>query len=489
MATKKQGCIGLCALVTVLMVVQAGPVGADLASLPFLRDAIAGRVSSYDVTGGNADSWDFESGQTREIARLEGPGAITHMWFTVAARGPGYYRKIVLRIYWDEEPTPSVEVPIGDFFGLGHGQYYLYSCAPIHIGDRGGLNCYWRMPFKKAARLTLTNECEQPLGVYFHVDWERWPGGEARFRRMGYFHAQYRQGRPPAPGKDYTILEATGHGTYVGCNFTIELGSPGWWGEGDDKIYIDGATTPTIWGTGSEDYFNGAWGFPSTAYANPYTGVPLNGFFKTGAITNCYRYHLEDPIPFQQSLRVDIEHRGGDYISTVAYWYQQEPHAPFPPLPALDDRLLEDQRNPYIEPEAADAEDYITEFAVEGAPTSILQVERLFGYKDKWSGNAQLLLKAEAPGVQMLLPTDGIPSLTAMTMWFTRGPKYGIFRIRLGDAVALESFDGYAPEVTRSEPVKVTFPKPTGSDNLIFEIVGKNEASKGYWLGLDCVRL
>jgi len=487
MRTKSAVMAGALLMMCVLWAAAPAPAGLD--ELPLLSDGIAGRASSYDVTGGNGDSWAFEPGQTRELARLEGPACITHIWSTIAARGPGYYRKIVLRIYWDDEASPSVETPIGDFFGLGDGQYYLYSCAPIQIGDRGGLNCYWRMPFKRSARMTVTNECETPIGLYFHIDYERWPGREAEFESLGYFHAQYRQGRPPEKGKDYTILDAEGRGTYVGCNFTIQLGSPGWWGEGDDKIYIDGAEKPTVWGTGSEDYFNGAWGFPTTAYANAYSGVPLNGFFQAGAITNCYRYHIEDPIPFKQSIRVDIEHRGGDYISTVAYWYQQEPHAPFPPLPSLDERLLEEQRNPYVEPGAADAEDYIAEFSVEGAPKAALQAEMMTGYKGRWSGNGQLLLKAEQAGVRLVLPTGGIPGQSAMTFWFTRGPNYGTFRILLGDTVVLDSFDGYAPEVTRAEPIEVTFPTPTGKDDLIFEIEGKNEASKGYWLGLDCVAL
>lgn len=171
---------------------------ADLASLPMLRDATAARASSYDRRGGNADSWAFNPGQTREIANIKGPGAITHLWFTIAAREPGYYRKIVLRIYWDGERSPSVECPIGDFFGLGHGQYYRYACAPIQIGDRGGLNCYWRMPFKQSARLTVTNECSLPIVLYFYVDHELYARGKADLERMGYFHAQYRQARAQA---------------------------------------------------------------------------------------------------------------------------------------------------------------------------------------------------------------------------------------------------------------------------------------------------
>jgi len=476
-------------LLALCAVLEAGSVRGGLADLPLIRDLDAGRASSYDRTGGNADSWAFNPGQTRELANLKGPGAITHLWFTIASRDPGYYRKIVIRMYWDDEKSPSVECPIGDFFGLGHGQYYRYACAPIQIGDRGGLNCYWRMPFKRSARVTVANEGALPMGMYFHVDYERYAAPGPDLRRVGYFHAQYRQGRPPRAGADYTILEATGRGQYVGCNFTIQQNRPGWWGEGDDKIYVDGTSQPTIWGTGSEDYFGGAWGFPTTAYANLYMGVPLNGFCEAGSITNCYRYHIEDPVPFRKAIRVDIEHRGGDYVSSVGYWYQKEPHAPFPPLPPVPERLLEEQRTAYVELGAAEAEDYIGAFRAEGAPSEFLKIETMSRYEGRWSMNAQAVLKAEAPGARIVLPTGGIPGLRRLTLWFTRGPQYGVFRMRLGETVVLESFDGYAPKVTRAEPVTVTFPRPTGTEEIVFEVAGKNAAAKGYWIGLDCVAM
>jgi hypothetical protein len=481
-------CLNVCGLLVVSGLLAAAPAWADLAALSLLRDASAGRASSYDVTGGNGDSWDFNSGQTREIAYVRGPGAITHLWFTIASREPGNLRKIVLRFYWDGEPSPSIECPIGDFFGLGHGQYYLYGCAPIQIGDRGGLNCYWRMPFQRSARITVTNECASPIGLYFHVDHERFPASLVNFDEVGYFHAEYRQGRPPDPRADYTILEATGRGAYVGCNYTIQLGSPDWWGEGDDKCYIDGAQEPTIWGTGSEDYFNGAWGFPNTAYANLYTGVPLNGFFETGAITNCYRYHIEDPIPFKKSIRLDMEHRAGDYIASVAYWYQREPHAPFAPLPSVFDRLVEDQRSVYLESGAYDVEDYQGFFRVEGAPADALVIDKTSGYQGRFSGNAQLVLKASAAGAKLVLPKGGVPGVSAVTLWLTRGPQYATLRVRYGNDVLLDSYDRYAPEVTRGEALKIALPRPTGADDLVVEVIGKNEASTGYWIGLDCVK-
>jgi hypothetical protein len=487
-------------------VVAAAPIppATALGSLPELPDFTAGRESSHDVTGGNGDSWSFKPGETREIANIEGPGAITHLWFTIGAREPGFLRKIVIRVYWDGEENPSVECPIGDFFGLGHGQYYRYSCAPIQIGDFGGLNCYWRMPFKQRARLTVTNGCESGFGIYFYVDYIKYKPDAVDFGKVGYFHAQYCQGRPPDPDKDYTILDAKGRGVYAGCNYSIQLAWPGWWGEGDDKFYIDGATTPTIWGTGSEDYFGGAWGFPNTSYYNLYTGVPLNGLFNVGAITNCYRYHIEDPVPFTKSIRVDIEHRGEgtdasgkpasflvrpDYIASVAYWYQTEPHAPFAPLPSIEDRLIEEQRNVFVEPDAADVEQYIGMLRVVGAPPEALKVEKMLQYPGaRWSRNEQLLLDAPGVGAELHIPSAGIPGITEMVVFYTKGPDYGVFSVLYGDEVVLDSVDAYAEQVTRADPITVKFPKPVGDKDIIFRIVGKNANSSGYRLGLDAVK-
>ncbi|UCH35664.1 MAG: DUF2961 domain-containing protein, partial [Armatimonadota bacterium] len=469
-----------CLSVVAVRIAAAAPPSpvTALGALPELLDFTAGRASSHDVTGGNGDSWSFDPGQMREIANIEGPGAITHLWFTMGAREPGFLRKVVIRMYWDDEKEPSVECPIGDFFGLGHGQYYRYSCAPIQIGDYGGLNCYWRMPFAKRARVTLTNECDSGFGIYFYVDYVTYKPRAVDFGKLGYFHAQYRQGRPPDMDEDYTILDAKGRGSYVGCNYTIQLSQIGWWGEGDDKFYIDGDTKPTIWGTGSEDYFGGAWGFPNTDYANLYIGVPLNGFFQTGAITNCYRYHIEDPVPFTKSVRLDIEHRGEgvdaagqrtgfvvrpDYIASVAYWYQTEPHAPFAALPSVNDRLIEEQRDVFVEPDSADVEQYLNFVKITGAPAEILKIEKMHHYPGaRWSRGEQALVDAAEPGVELHIPTAAVPGITEMAVFYTKGPDYGTFSVLYGDEVLLDSVDAYAQQVTRSDPLVVKFPRPVG---------------------------
>jgi len=477
---------------------------AAAAQLPFQpiipTDLQAARASSSNPDpDGNGDSWGFKPGETRTLADLKGPGEISHIWCTISSDEPAIYRKLVLRMYWDGEQTPSVECPIGDFFGLGQGQYYLYDCAVFSVGDRQGFNCYWPMPFARSARITVTNEAEKGTGLYFYVDYLRQAKADPR---RGRFHAQYRQFSPPPQGRDMTILEARGRGIYVGCHYTIYAQTADWWGEGDDKFYIDDQGL-TLKGTGTEDYFCGGWGFPSEdRYAHLYTGVPLNGKCRERAITNCYRYHLADPIPFAKSLRFDMEHKGAgmvngenkgylerfDIVSTVAYWYQHEPHAPFPALPAMADRLLDYQKTAYKEPDAADLELYVAFVTVEGAPASALGVERMIGYGGQWSNGEQALLKASGPGARLVFPSQPLAGLKGVVFFFTQGPSYGNLAIKQGDEV-LATWEGYAPQVRRGAPLTVELRKPIMDFPLVVEVTGKAEASSDYWLGIDCVKM
>ncbi len=315
------------------------------------KDFRALRLSSTDPKFHNADYRHIAPGKTLELGRIDGHGRITHMWFTINARSPDHLRELVLRIYWDGADRPAVECPLGDFYGLGFGKYVEYKSAPIAIGGIKALNCYWPMPFAKGARLTLTNEGAQPVGsCYFNIDYrlDDKPSGEVR-----YFHTQYRQAFPVPRGKDYVILETTGRGHYVGTFLSVMANSDGWWGEGNDKFYVDGAERPTIEGTGSEDYFCGAWDFQH-AFWNPYNGVPYyddpqKGGEKRGILNTCYRWHLLDPVPFKESLRTTIEHgRGGpdddrhplrNHYASVAYYYVDGPEGSGPALPPLAERI------------------------------------------------------------------------------------------------------------------------------------------------------
>jgi hypothetical protein len=321
------------------------------------------RVSSYDRSGGNADFRPIPPGETLTLLDNPGPGTITHIWFTLATDESYHLKKLVLRIYWDGESTPSVETPLGDFFGLGLGEYFLFQSAPLSVGPNKALNCFFPMPFQKHARMTVTNNGKERVDAfYFNIDYQAY--SQPLPPDTLYFHAQYRQASPArgwtnewqdngSPivndrknlrGEDnYVWMEATGLGHYVGVTMSVLQNQDFWWGEGDDMFFIDGESSPSITGTGSEDYFLGAYDFGGHAFSYPLYGAPVVGDERAGGRSSVYRFHLDSPIPFRKSLKATIEHghanaRSDNYFS-VAYWYQTEPHAAFPPLPPVEDRL------------------------------------------------------------------------------------------------------------------------------------------------------
>ena len=324
----------------------------DLFSLPHLRSYRNHRSSSWDRTGGNADWVVVNSGQTATLLDISGAGAVTHMWFTIDSPDPMHLKNLVLRGWWDGESLPSVEVPIGDFFGLGLGEYFVYQSALLAVAPIKALNSYFQMPFASAARITLTNEgTARVRSLYFAIDYvtlPSLPGG------LGRFHAQYRQAAPckgvvsdgkNLSGRDnYVFLEATGKGHFVGVTQAVLQNENGWFGEGDDMIFVDGDILPTINGTGTEDYYNGAWDFGGQPFANQHQGAPyIVDPERMGGRYCMYRWHIESPIAFEKSIKVTIEHgtandRSDNFFST-AYWYQTEPHAAFPALPAAADRV------------------------------------------------------------------------------------------------------------------------------------------------------
>ncbi len=322
-----------------------------LSELADRKDFRALRLASTDPKLKNADYRRIEPGATLDLGKIEGAGRITHMWFTIAAESTDHLRELVLRIYWDGAEKPAVECPLGDFYGLGFGRYIDYQSAPIAIGASKALNCYWPMPFAKGAHLTITNEGSQRVGAcYFNIDYrlDDKPAPDAR-----YFHAQYRQAYPAPKREDYLILDTTGSGHFVGCFLSVMANSNGWWGEGNDKFYVDGTSKPTIEGTGSEDYFCGAWDF-NRPFWNPYNGVPLydnagKGGEKRGILNTCYRWHILDPVPFKQSLRMLIEHGSSgsnqdrkplrNHYSSVAYYYLDKAEGDGPALPAYKGRV------------------------------------------------------------------------------------------------------------------------------------------------------
>ena len=334
-----------------------------LASLTRVRDAKTLRASSWDVTGRNNDRWAIGPGETRVLADLPGPGCITHLWMTQGGRTT--FRDVLLKMYWDGEENPSVLVPLGDFFCLGHNMLASFQSIPFtastsptrenHFGANAALNCYLQMPFNLSARIEVTNEGEEPYGQYFYVDYERYdrPLGED----TAYLHAQFRREYPcdgwghevrvNAPeanianvgrlawNNNLVILEASGRGHYIGCNLSVTNFQGTWWGEGDDMIWVDCYKwPPDLHGTGSEDYLNQAWGMQDNAFLMNGSSIYEHN---TGGYQTSYVFHLTNPVRFRKGVKVTIEHGHGNHLanemSSVAYWYQLEPHARFGILP------------------------------------------------------------------------------------------------------------------------------------------------------------
>ncbi len=285
------------------------------------------------------------AGETVTLADIDGPGVVQHIWLTVDIEA---YRNTVLRMYWDKEAAPSVEVPLGDFFANGHRIRHLVNSLPIAVNPSGGFNSYWPMPFRRHCKITIENEHTQDInGFYYQVDYalETVPDDAV------YFHAQWRRSTTQREHPEHVILDSVaGRGQYVGTYLAWTQLSDGWWGEGEIKFFLDGDTTgPTICGTGTEDYFGGAWCFGDT-YSTPYLGYPLHKKDEgTVPKHSLYRWHIQDPIRFREDLRVTIQALGwwpnskfqplADDIASVAYWYQSEPHGEFPELPSVTDRF------------------------------------------------------------------------------------------------------------------------------------------------------
>jgi hypothetical protein len=292
----------------------------------------------------------IEAGSTFTLAEIGGPGAVQHVWLTCFPAG---WRHLILRMYWDDEPTPSVETPIGDFFCNGWCERSNVSSLPIAVNPAGGMNSYWVMPFRRKAKITVENRLPEPAVLYYQIDYTltEVPPDAA------YFHAQWRRSNPVKYKEVHTLLDGVqGKGHYVGTYLAWQVNNTGWWGEGEIKFYMDGDRDfPTICGTGTEDYFGGAWNFEHPQgqyglYSTPYLGlhqvIRPDGLYRSQQRFGMYRWHVMDPIRFERDLKVTIQalgwRSGGRYlplqddIASVAYWYQAEPHAAFPALPDND---------------------------------------------------------------------------------------------------------------------------------------------------------
>jgi hypothetical protein len=394
-----------------------------------ITDAVSQRSSSWDRTGGNIDCvTDLAPGKSAVLLETDGPGRVTHIWLTYMEY-PGHataLRDLVLRMTWEGADVPAVEVPLGDFFGLGHAlppvlywkRHYTLKAEPITVGlNERSCNCYWPLPFRRHARIEVFNNGERSLRqLYFHVDYELGPQPED----VGLFHAVFRQEKDlgsqswmnPSGKDNYTILETEGRGHYAGCILYVDQRRDGWFGEGDDMIFVDRAPMPTINGTGTEDYFNNAWCYHEP-FSYPYYGCPLMEKRKDGTFYTMYRFHVPDPVRFKKHIRVSIEHvwgeateklgggEGRNGYASVAYWYQDQPLRARATLPSGEANL------PVLYPELITEHASVDPLNVPAMEVSLrrrgLGVSTIFVIGQEWlrSGGA---IRIATKGVPVELP-------------------------------------------------------------------------------------
>lgn len=449
----------------------------------------------------NFDNFRVPPGATQVVMNVKGPGVITHIWFTFlgpepqawAPQGSANHQEMLLRIYWDDQPRPAVEAPVGDFFANAFGERREVISLPVVVEDADSYNCFWRMPFRKAARIEIINESDKPISLlYYNIDWmelDRLPANTP------YFYAQYRQEYPAVPGQDYVVLETRGRGHYVGTVLSVRTRSPAWFGEGDEKIWMDGEAQPSIWGTGTEDYFLSAWGLKTTS--TPFFGVPyFDQWGIVGGHTSAYRWHVADPIVFKKGIKVAFEHFGWispdenpdyqstswnereDDISSVAFWYQtgtptftaRAPHARARRLPSLE-RILVYARD-FLQPARHGAGDAISQrLAVHETPQML--------YRPPSKSNAWVEIPFTVTNKEPL----------RLLLRATTSYDFGRYQPYLNGVKLGGPLDFYSAEIAAREFHLLDFWPEPGPYVLRLEAVGQNSQSQGCYLGLESVRL
>lgn len=449
----------------------------------------------------NFDNQNVPPGATKVLLDARGPGVITHVWLTFlgpepqpwAKNGSANHQEMLLRIYWDGRARPGVEAPVGDFFANSFGQRREVISLPVIVEDGDSYNCFWRMPFRKSARIEIVNEGDKPISLlYYNIDWIKLPSLPAD---TPYFHAQYRQEYPVQNGRDYVLLETTGKGHYVGTVLSVRTRSPAWFGEGDEKIYIDGETKPSIWGTGTEDYFLSAWGLKTTR--TPYFGVPyFDQWGIVGGHTSAYRWHINDPIVFNKGIKVTFEHFGWispdenpryqstswnereDDYSSVAFWYQtgeptftaRAPHARERKLPSLE-RLIVYARD-------------TMDSGRHGAGRVTMQS------LDIYPGPQVLYQPATQEDAWLEIPFDvkkKEPLRLLLNM--TRSYDFGRYQASLNGVKLGGVMDFYSEKIESQEYHLLDFWPEPGRYTLRLECVGRNPLSQGFFLGIESLRL
>jgi hypothetical protein len=467
------------------------PGGGSLDDLVRARGTRLAHYSSFDPRQRNDDFRPLAPGESVTLVDHTGAGIVRRWWVTIAPRNSvPLQRQLIVRCWWDDETQPSVEVPLSDFFGLGFGEWTDFVSAPLNMTS-GGYNAYWAMPFRRRARITSETRSRVPVDrLYFNVDVETF---DALPDDVLYFHAQFRR-TSAVRGEPVTVLEAEGRGHYVGTVLAMQPrhGRSLWYLEGNERVFVDGETSPSVLGTGTEDYFSSGWYFDTGPYSAPYHGAPIKDT-ASGRIS-AYRWHIPDPIPFRRRIRFTIEHGGTndvpgtDYTST-AFWYQTHPHAPFPalpadliPLPPWEPRTIEGM----IEGEALAASARATAGEVRVQDMANFESERA-----TWSGGAQLWWVEASPGARLTLRLDA-PAAGSYELvgYFTRATDYGRVRLHANGRALSPTVEGYAPAVEPTGAVSFgRVPLRAGANELVVEIVGKDPRSQGfgggYLVGID----
>jgi hypothetical protein len=490
--------------------------GRSMRSTSSFRKGADGKYDrNADLTGdldehSNSDNFRVAPGATHVLMDEKGPGVITHIWMTFlgpepqdwARNGSANHQDMLLRIYWDGSKKPGVEAPVGDFFANCFGKRSEVISMPVVVEDADSYNCFWHMPFRKSARIEIVNQSDKPVNLlYYNIDWIK---KDSLPKDTPYFYARYRQEYPVEKGKDYTILETKGKGHYVGTVLAVRTRSPSWFGEGDEKIYIDGETKPSIWGTGTEDYFLSAWGLQKTS--TPYFGTAyFDQWGIVGGHTSAFRWHVNDPFVFNTGIKVTLEHFGWiapdenpqnkstswnereDDFSSVAFWYQTGEPTFTARAPSGAERRL-----PSIERVTAYARDESSHG--EGATTK----QQL----DLYDSPQLLYMPQKQEGAWLEIPFDvrkKEPLRLLLNM--TKSYDFGRYQAYLYGPVSVRSdvpptrvklggpIDLYAAKVQNQEVHLMDFWPEPGKYVLRLECVGKNPASTGYYLGIESVRL
>ncbi|MBN2022014.1 MAG: DUF2961 domain-containing protein [Pirellulales bacterium] len=458
-----------------------------------------------------------EPGETAVIADIEGPGVINHIWITInhfssirpgeEPRGRANSREVLVRMYWDGRDRPDVEAPLCDLFAQGFGKRITVNSIPVVVEDGDSYNCYWRMPFRKSARIEVVNQSKKPLRSLFRaIDWIK---KDSLSPETMYFCARYRQefpvqGNPDRPDNEYLILDTEGQGYYVGTALSVRTRSPDWFGEGDIRIAIDGEERPSIWGTGTEDYFLSAWGLKPCL--TPFFGTPYVSHVArdVGQMSCAYRWHVRDPIVFKKSIRVAVEMMGftnadenaqniprlydqrQDDVASVAFWYQFGPSKQFAPTTTAEQRKL-----PSIDPIIAWGEDHRADrFHGQGAVqmrglAQYWDTDRVLAFTPKSEKDAWIELSFE---VKEKAPYRLVAVLE-------KSPDAGIYQaflngVKIGPPLDLYDTQSANKTLPLVDDISLMdfWPEP-GKYTLRLECVGRNHLSSDRAIGVNSVRL